>query len=249
MPSRAHSSVTRRTLVTPARCPSMRGRPRCRAHRPLPSMMTAMCRGSLSRGTSGSSSVVGTFAGRLGLVVRVQGFSRGLANANPLPDLSPTLQKSSAGDPVRRTPPPPAGPTIRPIRSRYVRALAGKSSRDRAPLVSCCQPGHVSYTGTTRRRSSTWPGKSRDPPAVQLVGRADFQLRQLVQNVQQHDGQRRPRRSGGPCSGRPRRRTSRSAAAGASPCHIRCRGGGCARRSRCPARWGTGRRRPASRRP
>ena len=43
--SRAHSSVVRRTLATPRRCPSMRGRPcRC-AQRPLPSMMMAMCRG------------------------------------------------------------------------------------------------------------------------------------------------------------------------------------------------------------
>ena len=30
----------------------------------------------------------------------------------------------------------------------------------RTSLISFCQPGNVSYTGTTRRRSSTWLGKS-----------------------------------------------------------------------------------------
>ncbi len=55
IPSRAHSSVTQRTLVAPRRCPSMRGRPRCRAQRPLPSMMMAICRGKRSRGTSDRS--------------------------------------------------------------------------------------------------------------------------------------------------------------------------------------------------
>ena len=37
-------------------------------------------------------------------------------------------------------------------------------------------------------------GKIGDPPAVQFVGRADFQLRQLVQHVQQHHAPASPRR-------------------------------------------------------
>src|SRR3989338_944794 len=35
-----------RAALTPSRCPATRGNPRCVAHRPLPSMITAICRGS-----------------------------------------------------------------------------------------------------------------------------------------------------------------------------------------------------------
>src|SRR5262249_33088004 len=46
MPSRRAVSTTARTASLPRRCPSMRGSPRRRAQRPLPSMMIATCRGS-----------------------------------------------------------------------------------------------------------------------------------------------------------------------------------------------------------
>src|SRR5262249_28067161 len=46
MPSRRAVSTTARTASFPRLCPSMRGRPRLRAQRPLPSMMIATCRGS-----------------------------------------------------------------------------------------------------------------------------------------------------------------------------------------------------------
>src|SRR5262249_39114328 len=42
------SSTVARTLLTPRRCPSMRGKPRRLAQRPLPSMMIATCAGSFA---------------------------------------------------------------------------------------------------------------------------------------------------------------------------------------------------------
>ena len=47
MPSRAEVSTTSRTESMPARWPSTRGRWRCAAQRPLPSMMMATCAGQL----------------------------------------------------------------------------------------------------------------------------------------------------------------------------------------------------------
>ena len=49
MPSRADVSTTSRTESMPARWPSTRGRWRCAAQRPLPSMMMAMWAGSCSK--------------------------------------------------------------------------------------------------------------------------------------------------------------------------------------------------------
>src|SRR5208283_3536777 len=46
----------RRTMPAPRRWPSIRGSPRRRAQRPLPSMMMAMWRGILSAGTSANTS-------------------------------------------------------------------------------------------------------------------------------------------------------------------------------------------------
>src|SRR5512145_3499477 len=54
--SRAHST-TARTARTPIRCPSTRGSPRSFAHRPLPSMMMATCRGK--EGVSRPKLVIG----------------------------------------------------------------------------------------------------------------------------------------------------------------------------------------------
>ena len=45
MPSRAELSTMSRTESMPARWPSTRGRCRCAAQRPLPSMITATCCG------------------------------------------------------------------------------------------------------------------------------------------------------------------------------------------------------------
>src|SRR5258708_26510040 len=45
MPSSLAPSTVRRTALAPWRWPSARGRPRARAHRPLPSMMMATCTG------------------------------------------------------------------------------------------------------------------------------------------------------------------------------------------------------------
>ena len=49
MPSSRAARVTSRTESAPLRCPSIRGRPRRFAQRPLPSMMMAIWRGSSSR--------------------------------------------------------------------------------------------------------------------------------------------------------------------------------------------------------
>src|SRR6185437_9014890 len=46
---RAQVSTVERTARTPAKCPDTRGRIRFPAQRPLPSMITAMCRGSRAR--------------------------------------------------------------------------------------------------------------------------------------------------------------------------------------------------------
>src|SRR5262245_28229043 len=45
MPNSAQQVTVSRTDFTPARWPAIRGNPRARAHRPLPSMMIATCRG------------------------------------------------------------------------------------------------------------------------------------------------------------------------------------------------------------
>src|SRR5262245_45313501 len=44
MPASGAASTMRRTVSTPALWPAMRGNPRARAHRPLPSMMIPVCR-------------------------------------------------------------------------------------------------------------------------------------------------------------------------------------------------------------
>src|SRR2546425_5475478 len=54
-PSRAEVSTVSRTESMPARCPATRGRCRCPAQRPLPSMITAMCRGRRLRSIFSSS--------------------------------------------------------------------------------------------------------------------------------------------------------------------------------------------------
>src|SRR5439155_19359978 len=59
MPSRADVSTTSRTESMPARWPSTRGRCRCAAHRPLPSIMIAMCAGSCSKLTCRASASSG----------------------------------------------------------------------------------------------------------------------------------------------------------------------------------------------
>ena len=67
MPSRAAVSTISRTESMPARWPSTRGRCRCAAHRPLPSMMMATCAGSRSKFTwraSASSGDPGGIAAR-----------------------------------------------------------------------------------------------------------------------------------------------------------------------------------------
>ena len=46
MPSSPAVRTTARTDLTPSPCPATRGSPRLVAQRPLPSMMTATCRGS-----------------------------------------------------------------------------------------------------------------------------------------------------------------------------------------------------------
>src|SRR5690606_27915617 len=48
MPRLAQAPTSSRATSTPRRCPAMRGLPRRRAQRPLPSMTTAMCRGMAS---------------------------------------------------------------------------------------------------------------------------------------------------------------------------------------------------------
>jgi len=56
MPISLHAVTVSRMLCMLARCPSIRGRPRCFAHRPLPSIITAMCRGSRVKSRRASSS-------------------------------------------------------------------------------------------------------------------------------------------------------------------------------------------------
>ena len=52
MPISRAARTTRRTASAPWRCPSAREPPRAAAQRPLPSMMIATCRGSVSNGAS-----------------------------------------------------------------------------------------------------------------------------------------------------------------------------------------------------
>src|SRR5262245_58112392 len=49
MPRDPQAFTTSRTEEMPARCPNTRGKCRCLAQRPFPSMMIAMCFGSLER--------------------------------------------------------------------------------------------------------------------------------------------------------------------------------------------------------
>jgi len=51
IPSSAQWRTVALTGLIPARCPLIRGNARCRAQRPFPSMMMAMCRGLCSRFT------------------------------------------------------------------------------------------------------------------------------------------------------------------------------------------------------
>src|SRR3982074_3630771 len=83
-PRRLHSSVTGRMVLTPARCPAIRGRWRRRAQRPLPSMMMATWRGSSGREGGG------TAAGRGGRCISgeacVEG-RRGMPSCSHLEDI------------------------------------------------------------------------------------------------------------------------------------------------------------------
>src|SRR5580692_7284028 len=88
-PASRHASMTGRIARTPARWPATRGRWRCRAHRPLPSMMMPICRGRSALAGSGIAAGAG---GRciVGLGVRTprrhQPFRRG--SPSDLEDLS-----------------------------------------------------------------------------------------------------------------------------------------------------------------
>src|ERR1700680_154301 len=54
-----HASITGRIARTPARWPATRGRCRCRAQRPFPSMMMPICRGRSARAGSGTAAGAG----------------------------------------------------------------------------------------------------------------------------------------------------------------------------------------------
>src|SRR6185503_11993997 len=56
-PALTAALIVRRTASAPRLCPAVRGRPRCRAHRPLPSMMMATCRGCCPPAVSPAASV------------------------------------------------------------------------------------------------------------------------------------------------------------------------------------------------
>src|SRR5216684_6416634 len=51
MPLAPHAAISSRTISTPLRWPATRGRPRCLAQRPLPSIMTATWRGTAELGS------------------------------------------------------------------------------------------------------------------------------------------------------------------------------------------------------
>src|SRR4051794_5138113 len=57
-------STTSNSELSPCSWPLVRGRPRCLAHRPLPSMTTATCRGTSAAGTGGGVAPDGCGLGR-----------------------------------------------------------------------------------------------------------------------------------------------------------------------------------------
>ena len=175
MPSRAHSSVVRRTLATPRRCPSIRGRfCRC-AQRPLPSMMMAMCRGQRS---AGHPAKAGSADMRHGIALRIADSDWRIESMSAVhnPIRNVYIDGSSGRAPGRRTPSRSARRRAR----RRGRGTPGRSPAGRracgTPVISSDQPGSVSYTGFTRRRSSTWLGKRVVRSPSMLVRGADLQL-------------------------------------------------------------------------
>ena len=219
MPSRAHSSVVRRTLATPRRCPSMRGRPcRC-AQRPLPSMMMAMCRGRAAGGHVASVSAAEVDDG-LGHRCRL---SHGRTHATALDRSAACGGRAAArsakivcsrSGPDRDDLDRPPDQFAQPVPDS-ARAAAGKSA-------ICAHAGDVLLPAGQRLVDRLGPpqvvdvaGKLRHAPAVDLVGRADLESPAARSARPAASRPARRRRSAGPCSARPPRRTSRSAAAGA----------------------------------
>src|SRR5271165_4331564 len=77
MPSRAATSTAVRTALAPSTCPAVRGRPRCVAQRPFPSMMIATCMMAID--CSGTRGAPGCLDDRLDVLEIAQ---QGLSSEN-----------------------------------------------------------------------------------------------------------------------------------------------------------------------
>src|SRR5439155_7512388 len=91
-PAWPQASITGRMVRTPARWPATRGRCRCRAQRPLPSMMMPICRGRSGRAGSGIAAGAGgrsiRWVSRTERRVGPPRFAAGRSTGSDLEDLS-----------------------------------------------------------------------------------------------------------------------------------------------------------------
>ena len=210
MPRRAEVSTTSRTDSMPARCPSTRGRCRCAAQRPLPSMMIATWAGSRSKSTCRASASSGDPGGqRSEDVVRrliASNRSRILASQS-----TPTTRNRPCGG-RRRPPLGPVAPTAE--QSPRIRS-AGRRPRPTSTSVPT-RPGPCA-AGSRPRRSRTRRSRSRVRPRRRHSSAID-RVRTCVMYAAALTGMRRNR--GGPCSAAARPRIAATSS-----------GSGCARRS------------------
>src|SRR5262245_10573712 len=101
MPSSIAPSITSNSEASPASWPFVRGRPRDLAHRPLPSMTIATCRGTNSRGIAGGVTPDGCGAGGRNMRPRV--VAPGGGNVRRLCRLG-ALHVPQRADPVLQVP-------------------------------------------------------------------------------------------------------------------------------------------------
>src|SRR5258707_11393615 len=170
MPSRQHSSTVARTLCVPRRCPSTRGKPRCSAQRPLPSMMMAICAGNRegSRPTAASRCNV----------------SSEISEADGIGPISPDglLSIRSYGDDAYRQ----AEQFLEPV---HVAARAKRQIGLTPYLADIDRPTgqRLEYRlASFQQEGITW--EIVNAPAIKLIACANADFFQVTEHVQQHHG-------------------------------------------------------------